>query len=265
MAADIDPGGPWIHLPEAPRLLSHDLHIWRICLDVPGPQVEAFFRLLSEDERLRADRYAFPGLRRRFVVGRGYLRQVLGLYLRCYPESLGFSYGETGKPSLPEEGAEETFQFNVSHTGEVALIAVTRRRRVGIDVEYIRPDLDDAELASVGKICFSLGEMGTLRAAPEGDVRAVFYALWTSKEAYVKAIGAGLSAPLLMLDLSPVFLYPGRWVTALPDVRQPLPWSFLRFSPAPGYTAAVAVEGDPVRLSWWQVTGGETKKTKVAR
>lgn len=125
--------------------LSHnEVHVWQTRLDLPTNKIIQLETLLTEDEIQRANRFYFPQHRRRFIVARGTLRQLLGVYLDLNGELLRFEYSERGKPKLAVSWGTSDLQFNLSHSEELALYGFTRNRRIGIDLEYLR-DLKDIE------------------------------------------------------------------------------------------------------------------------
>lgn len=169
-----------------------DVHVAAFDLDAE-PASE---RLLSEDERDRADRFHFERDRRRFVAARSILRRSLARYLDAEPAELVFAYGEHGKPSLP--GSD--LSFNVSHSGRLALFAFASGFEIGVDVELLahaRPDNDEQVAARF----FSAREVEALRAYPESERDRGFLRCWTRKEAFVKAHGDGLSLSLQAFDV----------------------------------------------------------------
>ena len=238
------------HSPEEGLILDNDeVHIWRAALDHKPSQVASLLDTLAEDEQERAGRFYFPVDRERFIVARGVLREILGLYLNSAAQSLSFCYGPFAKPALACESAGNTIHFNMSHSNGVALYAFTRGREIGIDLEFIREDLEVEQLA--GRF-FSQREIATLRALPVALRKYAFFLCWTRKEAYIKARGEGLSLPLDEFDVS---LIPGEPAALLRTQRDPdeaLRWSLQELSPGPGYVSALAVEGHGWSLSWWQ-------------
>jgi 4'-phosphopantetheinyl transferase len=159
-----------------------------------------FAALLSADESARAARFAFPHLREAFTLARGALRILLGRAEGAAPEDVRFSYGAKGKPELTPRSR---VQFNASHSADLALIAITLDREIGVDVEQVRPMRD---LAGIAARFFSAGETAQLNSLPQDQREAAFFRCWTRKEAYIKAIGDGLSVPL---DSFAVSLRPG--------------------------------------------------------
>jgi len=186
--------------PVAEVIGDDEVHVWRIALDRgDGDSLRA---RLSSDELARAARFHFERDRTRFLVARAALREILAHYLGASPAEIAFVYGDHGKPALaPPHG---DLRFNLSHSHGLALCAVTRGREVGVDVERIR-ELDDLE--DLARSVFSARELAALHRLPEPGLLAGFFTGWTRKEAFIKALGEGLSHPLKRFDVS---LEPGR-------------------------------------------------------
>jgi 4'-phosphopantetheinyl transferase len=161
-------------------------------LAVEGAAFASLMRLLSAEERERAGRFRFDVHRRRYISGRGQLRRILAHHTGVAPEALVFSYGAQGKPSVGG------IEFNLSHSGDVGVVALTRAAPVGIDVERIRP-MDD--LDGMARISFSPNERHNLQGLSGADKQEAFFRCWTRKEAYVKATGDGLGMPLDSFDV----------------------------------------------------------------
>jgi 4'-phosphopantetheinyl transferase len=236
---------PWRASPETLVLGRDEVHVWHATLSQTPSQIESFLHSLAADEQARAERFYFERDREHFVVARGVLRAILGGYLNRAPECVSFRYGSHGKPALAGEPDADAIRFSVSHSHGIALYAVTRGREVGIDLERIRFDLEVVEIA---ERFFSRREAAMLRTLPTAAQRQAFFRCWTRKEAYVKARGEGLSVPLDQFDLSPAPAVPG----TKGDPSETPPWSLQELTPAPGYVAALAVEGHGCRLSCWQ-------------
>ncbi|HMN30338.1 MAG TPA: 4'-phosphopantetheinyl transferase superfamily protein, partial [Caldilineaceae bacterium] len=159
------------------------VHIWSITLDGAPAFLRQLQQTLSADEQERARRFQFAWLRRRFVVARGMLRTLLGCYLEQAPTAVHLVYNQYGKPALGDGEGEESLRFNLSHSGDLALLAFTRQAELGIDLEWIHPDIDYAEIA---QRFFSPLEWAALCAVPAPQQLAAFYRCWTRKEAYIK-------------------------------------------------------------------------------
>ncbi len=172
------------------------VHVWRRSLAAEPSTVELAMSVLSQEERERALRYRVDHARHAFVLTRSALRLLLGAYLGKAPELIQFRLTEYGKPLLDEGFC---FHFNVSHTDGLAVLAFARRRRVGVDVERIRPQPDALKLA---RRFFSEKEREELEGLSAEQLPAAFFRCWSRKEAYIKARGEGLSIPLDQFDVS---------------------------------------------------------------
>jgi 4'-phosphopantetheinyl transferase len=239
----------WGFPPATIILGGNEVHVWRASLDDLTQQRDSFLHTLAADERTRAERFYFQRDRDRFINARGVLRAILGLYLNRAPKSLSFCNSSHGKPSLACESGGDAIRFNVSHSHGVALYAFTRGREIGIDLEFIRCDLEAEQIADR---FFSRSEIGTLRALPLSLRKYAFFLCWTRKEAYIKARGEGLSIPLDQFDVSLTPGEPAELLTALPDSDEALRWSLEELTVGSGYAAALAVEGRGWILRCWQ-------------
>jgi len=173
---------------ELPTLAPGDVHLWWASLAVSASDVARFLQLLSLDERERAGRFLRDEHRENFLVGRGVLRTILSRYLTEEAGDLRFCYSRWGKPRLHERHGDASLRFNLSHTHGLALYAITRGREIGVDLEWSGAGRDGEEIA---RTYFSSEELAELSSAPGGDRSEVFLALWTRKEALLKANGAG--------------------------------------------------------------------------
>jgi 4'-phosphopantetheinyl transferase len=235
-------------------LSQNEVHVWCVSLDQPASHVHSLTHVLSENEQKRAERFHFDRHRRRYIVSQGSLRTILGRYLDLAPEQIVFSRGVRGKPALKatqhatvEEGR---LQFNTSHSHELALYAIARGREVGIDIEHIRP-MSDAE--QIVKRFFSDQERTVFQSLAPDQKLPAFFTCWTRKEAFTKARGEGLYRPLdqFVVSFSPG--EPARLLSFEEDPQETSRWSFHSLTPAPGYTAALVVEGQSWRLSCWRM------------
>jgi 4'-phosphopantetheinyl transferase len=211
-----------------------EIHLWSQSLAVPAVE---FANLLAPDERERAARFRFDVHRNRYIVGRGRLRQILGGYLGIDPAGIVFAVGDHGKPSLAGGGE---LRFNLSHTGDLAVYAVTLEREVGVDVEQIRDLKEDG----IPERFFSKSEVTALRSLPRAQQPEAFFNCWTRKEAYVKAHGHGLS---IALDSFDVTLRPGDPARFLRNAEG---WSMEAFRLQPDFVGAVVAEGQDWKVAW---------------
>jgi len=228
------------HLVAPPALREDEVQLWRLDLEALAVNEDCWQRLLSVDERARAERFLLPRPRQHFVVTRGVLRTVLGAYLALDPTKLNFQNSVKGKPSLGAPNANTGITFNVSHAGEVALLAFSRRRELGVDVERVSRDLD---IDAVAQRFFSLHEQRQLASVSSEDRFEAFFRCWTRKEAYIKAKGEGLALPLDQFDVSLAVRDTNALLSTRPDGSEAGRWSLREVSAGPGYLAALCVAG----------------------
>jgi len=215
----------WPRLDASVLRQREDVHVWRAELDLDDASANELLSVLSPDERIRARRYRLERDRRRFVVARARLRAILGFYLGSEPAALRFVVDPRGKPRLADV-TERGLEFSVSHSDGKALYAVAWWRRVGVDLERIREDID---WKPVAERFFSPREVAGLRALAAGRRAAEFVRLWTRKEAWLKARGDGLAdGERLLRDVEPG--------------ADGGDWSIWTFDAGPGYTASLAVD-----------------------
>jgi 4'-phosphopantetheinyl transferase len=218
--------------------------VWRVSLDEPL-RIDFIADVLSPDEIARAGRFHFERDRVRFSLCRSALRNLLASYLAIRADEIRFNYQTGGKPQLALDQNPRGLQFNVSHSADMALIAIGGEHRLGVDIEKLRYDTDTASLA---ERFFSCRERAGLRALPDHQRVPGFLACWTRKEAFLKATGDGLSFPLA--DFS---------VTTHPDLDPELEdiqgkveaaqqWFLADLKVVGGYRAAIAIEHAYARL-----------------
>jgi 4'-phosphopantetheinyl transferase len=191
--------------------------------------------MLTPEEQARAARYRVGAVRDQFTLARGVLRRLLGGYLGVDPERVPIVAAASGKPHLDGGG----LHFNLSHTPGLAVVAVAGVR-VGVDAEK-RRDIPDAD--GLVRRFFSPAERDAYHALPAAARPDAFYRGWVCKEAVIKAAGATMHA----LDGFDVELDPARPPAVLATRHEQLAgcgWAVADWAPAPGYAAAVAVEGD---------------------
>lgn len=228
------------------QLSTRSADVWYACLDVPGAIVLLTEKLLSEEEQHRAKRYRFERDWRRFVVARGTLREILSHYVGQSPGRVPIAVSEHGKPILQETSDVD---FNLSHTGDLAVYAVTRGRRIGIDIESVRVVPETLVLAE--RLCSSLEQQSFLTLA-EPDRSRAFLISWVRREAYAKARGLGLSLDMNSFSMS-AFPDPPMLVTSDESPAQQARWTFADLPLGPSYAGCLALHGameTPVLRKW---------------
>ena len=218
----------WPSPPLNPDLPPGEVHLWRFPLVGSGATLTALKTLLSTDELRRAERLLDCHNGQAFIVGRARLRQILGAYLQCDPATLAFAYGSDGKPAL-NNSLLSPLQFNLSHSGAWAVLALSVDLALGVDLEKIDLALDHAALAAR---FLTSAENAHLHAVPRQRQRREFYRLWTRKEALLKGQGRGFSGG---------------------EGAEEQGWQLRSFWLAPGYVGAIACAGEMQTLRRWQV------------
>lgn len=235
----------WPRRASPPNLKADEVHVWAIPLDVEESALELFARLSSADERARVERFHFEHVRRRFIASHGALRQLLGQYLGVEPAKIAFITDDGGKPRIVRAAQSESshdLRFNLSHSGELAIIAIAHGVEVGIDVEQFRAV---SNLERLARRYFHAAEADEVLAV-EGDQRdLLFMRCWTAKEAVVKAYGSGIGAGLNLFRVPLEAAFAG-WIDL-----SPLPEPFTRsrcwlsrLASGDGYAAACALVGE---------------------
>jgi 4'-phosphopantetheinyl transferase len=227
-------------VPQGYAVTAHDIHVWITRLGASPTRIQALSKILSPDERQRAERFHFQADRERHVVGRGLARILLGHLLGIGADEIQFRYNDFGKPSLVPAQNIADFQFNLSHSGDLILLAVTAGRAIGVDVEQIR---QDTEVDAVAARFFSPRENVDLASVFPAQRRDAFFSCWSRKEAFIKATGAGLFRCLHGFDVALKPDEPARLLQTRPDPAEADRWVIRNLDVGPGYKAALAVEG----------------------
>ncbi|HTF93827.1 MAG TPA: 4'-phosphopantetheinyl transferase superfamily protein [Verrucomicrobiae bacterium] len=232
----------WQSPPADLALGEAEVHVWFIGALDPAENLAAHINLLSPAELNRAEKFHFDQDRRLFIACHAAVRAILERYLDTPAADIEFVAGVNGKPSLAPALAASGIEFNLSHSHRAGLFAVSRDSEVGVDIEFVKTDFTFDDVA--GRF-FTPREVSALRALPNARRRQVFYKCWTSKEAFLKAKGTGLSGQLDEVEIN---REDGRIQAAVKG------WSLTELNPGPGYEAAVVTKGAPcsVRLYRWQ-------------
>lgn len=224
------------------KLLPNEVHVWRENLDNVMPLLEDLTRILSEDELVRAKRFHFKQHRQRFIAARGILRNILGGYLNIEPSKIRFGYEQRGKPFLDESCNKNNLSFNVSHSEDFALYAVSLNNSIGVDLEFISSTTD---VVSLAQRFFSPSEFAVIESAPQEQQQQLFFRYWTCKEAYLKATGTGLK-DLQKVEISLTPQQPARL-----NIVNSGEWSLLEMQPFSNCASAIAVKGRDLQFKYW--------------
>ena len=230
-------------------LAGNEIHVWATTLCVPLAMRDDFATTLSSDETERARKFKFEKHRNRYIAGRGAVRKILGQYLHADAAALRFVHSANGKPALAADFAGAGVHFNLAHSEDLALIAVTRIGMVGVDVECIRPVKDMDELVAR---FFSPRENEAFQKIAEDKKPAAFFNLWTRKEALLKASGEGMTRSLSLVEVSFLPGEPAGLIAVSGDAARAAQWSLRELSPAAGFTGAVAIEARHMEVRCWK-------------
>ena len=218
-------------------LAPGEIHVWRLELKAAPSELVRYRQQLSPGEYQRAERYATELLRLRAIVARGAIRTLLGRYLDQPPASIRFDYNPFGKPRLSDSPPDSGLVFNMAHSGDRALLAVSRDVALGVDLEPWRPLKN---LEGLAERCLAPSELRYWNALPEPERHRVFFDFWTAKEAFVKEVGRGLAWGLERCELS--FGSPPRLVALPEGCGNPEDWSLWQLDIAANTSAALCVE-----------------------
>lgn len=223
---------------------NNQIHVWK--LDLKNDEVNLnhlYENVLSPDEKKRVDKLRSKDDKKRYIYSRGLLRKKLGAYLDVDPANIRFSYNKYGKPSLNAEVHTEDLKFNVSHSKDIVIYAITRNREIGIDVEYLK-DINRAE--KIIEKFFSMEEKNFYNSQPEHKRKWAFFALWTRKEAYSKAMGRGIGLPSKDFELN---LIPYNEQSSSDSFKKSK-WMLYDVEIESEYLAALATEGNDINIKY---------------
>jgi 4'-phosphopantetheinyl transferase len=199
--------------------------------------------------RARAKRLRLERDQARFVVGRGFLRQILATYLNVAPSQLEFIYEPSGRPVLAGRGGQSRLHFNLSHSGDLVVYAIALGREIGVDIESIWQPID---VEGIARRFFSLTEARSLGSLPPRERQAAFFTCWTRKEAYLKATGRGLSRPLDEFTVSPLPTEPAALFEVRTNPDEMDRWVLYDIPIGAGYAGAMAVEDGARQIAHWE-------------
>lgn len=241
MLSESDAMQQWNTPPTHLRLTRDAVHVWLAHVDAYSMAIGNIQPILSTDEQAKAAKFYFERDRRRYAAAHSILRILLGRYLDCDPLTIRFRTNSHGKPAIDTPVQEQRLTFNLSHSSALALLAFTCDREIGVDVEYMRSNVEYEQLA---RHSFSPNEQQTLLSLPSNTIPQGFFNAWTRKEAYIKARGLGLHLPLHLFDVSLRPGEPAALLASREDAREAARWTMRALAPGAGYAGALCVEGD---------------------
>ena len=241
---------------EFPLELSPEIvHVVRMRLDLSEALAAEYLKQLPAEEQVRAERFRFHDPRARFVGCRVPLRSILANCLGMAADAISFGYGANGKPELAAapkaaavQNAGTSIEFNLSHSGDWGLIALTVGSAVGVDIEQFDPR---SEIQRLAERYFAKSEVAEFLQLSEESRQAGFYRGWTCKEAYMKATGRGMSQSLSSFAVRIDPDQPASLLSIDGEPDEPECWSVWSFDVTPNYAAAAMVARRPARLQLW--------------
>lgn len=230
--------------------LDGEIHLWSSLLDQTDDIINHFWAILSKEEKDRISKYKFKFLRDRHTVSKGLLKSFISNYLNIETEEISFVQNEFGKPSLQPELNEIGLQFNVSHSEHLGMFAFTKAHELGIDVESIQ---ETSNLHEIIDMCFSDFEKEWFYKSEPGLQKELFYNVWTGKEAFIKAIGTGLSFPLKEIEFKINNNKKIEFQSIHGDLSYREKWNIFTSNPIPNFISSLVVENSGLKIrrySW---------------
>ena len=229
--------------------LNSKIHIWSANLDQPESVAQKYYSVLSQQEKNQVDKYKIKELRYRYILSKGILRQLLADYLVCEYQEIEFEYNDFGKPGIATSSNADDIRFNLSHSGNLAVFSFVKNKNIGIDVEQVQ-EIQDMD--GVVNLCFSESEKEWFYRISPAEKKEIFYKIWTTKEAYIKAIGKGFSfSPnRINLELNSKNEIIFKEIIGKDDLKR---WKLYSFKPDPDSISSVVVENNDYAIEHFNV------------
>ena len=236
----------WKESPQNLKINAKEIHLWKTHLEQSSINIEEKFKILNEEEKIKAQKFRFEKHQKRFTIARSNLKRILSFYLSISPQEVNFQYNAYGKPQLLDNINTIDLQFNISHSEDIAIYGITCHNLIGVDIEYIRP-MPEAE--NLAKRFFSRKEFEEIRRLSYPEKNREFFRFWTAKEAYLKAIGKGISGGLEKVELS---TQEPRVFISLPESNN-ITYNLFYLTPHYNYLAAIVIEENQQIHHYWQL------------
>lgn len=235
----------WISPTDDTFLIKNNLHIWKIVYPEINFKSNPISNVLHHDEIERANKFYFETDRKRFIVTRAFLKIIMAKILKISPNDIHFSFNKHGKPELEQN---IPIHFNISHSGDIGLIAVSDQGPVGIDVERYRKTMTSGKVA---KRFFSADEVDTFLSLPEYQRQEGFFNCWTRKEAFIKALGLGLAMPLSNFSVTLKPGIPAQLLSVTHNNEKASDWLLKDIHMENNYAAAYAIKAKKFEEYYW--------------
>ena len=224
-----------------PELSDDYIYVITIALDLIDEEIQLLLPFLSKEEKERAYRFKFEKHQRRYIAARGSLRKILAGQLNLKPAEIDLIYSKTGKPLISEDQNKKNILFNLSHSHELAVIALTLNKQVGIDLEYLT---DKKDLLGLAKRFFTNKEYEIIFSLAKDKQNEAFYRAWTRKEAYLKATGEGISG-IEKIEVSVIEKEPPKILNTPSETGD---WSLFNIQIPDNYIVSLAVKGHDLKV-----------------
>ncbi len=227
-------------------LQPSQLHVWSVCKSDHENRLQEYWDILNEAEKERALTFRFLKDRYCFIIARGVLRNLLGAYIQMAPDQVKFQFGHNGKPYVHHPSQ---IKFNISHSGDTILLGFVQKHSIGIDVEYTKRKVDVKKIA---ELFFAEEEVTSLFRLDQAYHTQAFYNCWTRKEAFIKAVGSGLSFPLDQFVVSLDSTKEATLIDTKWDKKEKDKWMLNTIEPGKDYIGAVSVKGNVSDIQSWR-------------
>lgn len=221
------------------------VHVWSVSKKDHEDRLHEYWGILDEIEKDRALKFRFLKDRYCFIIARGVLRKLLGIYLEMAPEQIKFQFGHNGKPYVHHSS---NIKFNISHSADTILLGFVHNYCIGVDVEYTKREVDVEKIA---RLFFSEEEVSALRSLDHAYHTQAFYNCWTRKEAFIKAVGSGLSFPLDQFVVSLDSTKDARLIDTKWDKKEKEKWMLQSIEPKEDYIGAISIKGNIKNIHAW--------------
>ncbi len=220
--------------------LENEVHIWTAILDQPEAIIDGYYSILPDNEQKMVDKYRTGMIRKRQIISKGLVRLLISRYMNLNPNEIKFYYNEFGKPFVSPDSDRDNIFFNLSHSDNIAVFIFSKKRKIGIDVEKIK---ELADMEGIVRLCFSESEKKWFNELPSTKKEEMFYKIWTSKEAYMKAIGKGFSFSPKRISLE-LRINDNLFFKEIDGDEDFNRWKLITFRPNPDFISSLVVEDE---------------------
>jgi 4'-phosphopantetheinyl transferase len=235
------------HILKDVKLSKNEIHVWQIDIETQLQNLKTYCSYLSNTEEDRASKFRFESHKNNYIIRTGILRLLLANYMTCQPNEIEFKLGKFGKPEL--ENSKQ--KFNLSHSKNKSLIAISQNKEIGIDIEFIDASI---EAKTIATHFFSKDEIKQLYTLNDEKLAQGFFNIWTKKEAFIKAVGTGLTYPLDAFDVSLNTLKKKALIRIKSSTKEAQKWNLFSIKTFNDYAGAIAYKGTEKQIHYYNLT-----------